>query len=302
VIAFFQSFSPFYRAYITTQGFDGQIVSIQVLANLGMSLLFFLLAWWRFAAMGYERPSGNSRLRQISDAVKSRCERGRRAWKPAVLWHSFHFVGGGRVSFGLRVLVVIVAIAASLWHLFFYWPAMHVLIRLDTIGAFMLSTSLIALFLEAAWTLSRLYGNDRQEDCWASIYASPLSLGHIVGQKVLGWLLALSPWILLFVVGFALSGELGSFLNYGWHDDDTWFGCGLCTLSLLMIVYFSLYPRRAPVIMTAAILFVGNIVMFNLLDIMNIRNEKIWIVSAPFGASAWLIYAIRRRLIALAAE
>jgi hypothetical protein len=298
----FQAISPFYRAYTTVQGFDGEILSIQVISNVAMAVFFFLLAWWRFAAGAWEQPQGSSRIRQCLDAIGRCCARRRRSWRFAMMWQTFHFVGGGRMAFATRYVGILLYLCYLLW-LVLHPPQNYFYDSVERrLGDFMLSTSLIALSIEAAWSLGRLFGIDRQEGCWASLYASPLSLGQIVRQKVIGWLLALSPWILLFAVGFVLSDELSSFLQRDWHDDVFWAGMGVVTAAVLLIVYLSLFARRAPVMMTAGILLVGNISLLITLDIIGINAEEFFCIFANFGASVWLVFAIRRRLIQLATE
>jgi hypothetical protein len=300
--AAFLAFSPFHRAYVTTQGWDGQILAPTVLINVAMALLFFLLAWWRFAAAPWERHKSRTRIREWLGAIRRHVEKGRRSWRHSVMWQSFHFVGGGRTAFMLRCLGVLCYLGYLRWLAVTWEHVAYLDFTPRRAGGFMLGTSLIALSIEAAWSLGRLFGIERQEGTWSSLYGTRLSLGQIVRQKVAGWLLALSPWILMFVVGSVLSGDLKSFFTRDWHDDEFWLGFGITLLSLLLIVYLSLFPRRAPIMMTAAIMFIGHISMIIMLDITRMGNEEMVVLMVDYGLILWLVFAIRYRLIAMATE
>lgn len=170
---------------ILRTGFSGAPAGWQVWSNLALGIACFLAAWAgfaRFADRALDAAPARGRISGI------RFRRPPRPWKNALAWKDFHFLGGGKPGFVLRVLVYG---GAAAWMV------------AGTIGADgnsavvvgSISSSLIsfAFLLELAVVASRIFRSELRDQTWPDLVLLPLTVRQVAWRKLSGLLLALVP-------------------------------------------------------------------------------------------------------------
>ena len=186
-------------------GFHESPICFQVVSNLVLGLGFFLAAWAAFDLFCNEQhdaapPRGLLRTR----AKRVKLFSPGRAWRHALLWKDFHFLGGGHALALIRLIVYgcIIGAILTIWH--YVWSPAPT--RRD-IGYVMLWTMLVALIIEGAFIAARVFRQERIWKTWSSLAMLPISIRRIAFQKVFGCILSDWPALLLFAIGCLLSAD-----------------------------------------------------------------------------------------------
>ena len=280
---YFQYVLPADRLESMTRGrFDGTIIHSSMWACLLGGAVLFLFALILFRRCSIDRPPSEAPMR-----IKSLG----RVWNRPVIWQTYYFAMRERMSGALRLLGLIV-LGFTAVAMLYIRPGLR-----DT-GETLLFIGLWVLAIDLALGASRLFGIEREQGVWSSLYGSQQSLSSIVGQKLLACLLALAPALVVTGVGLLLSGEFPGMLD----DRDFWWGAGVACCSLLSVIWLSLYPRRPPIASTAGAMILLHVLLLAAMDRLGWYSEKETLAVILFAISIRLVFLIRARLHTLASQ
>jgi hypothetical protein len=107
--------SPFQRLTMIIQtGFSDPPVGFQVLSNIGIGIVFFLLSWALFDLFTRQQKDVSPpRALLVKRTSRLRLLGAGRAWSRALAWKDFYFLTGGIVAASVKFLVVALAVAIS---------------------------------------------------------------------------------------------------------------------------------------------------------------------------------------------
>ncbi len=248
---------------ILTNGFAGRLFGFQVVSNLGLGLLFFLLAWWGFDTFTRERRPGVI-VQKLPTWRLSRfgMPGAGRTWGGAVWWKDFFLLHGGWNTALLKT-----GVYGSLVFI------LHFNIRLAfkgssndyglQLGAGLMETFLLIFAIELAFGAGRIFRSEIQGKTLAGLIGLPISVPRIAYQKVGALLLSTVPSLAFAVVGVVLVLANGSnSLSDELASEDFWLGIFYvgtqALLFLHLVAYLSLYLKRLSLAVAVALMFVGN--------------------------------------------
>lgn len=198
---------------ILSTGFDESAFSVQVLANLGLSVALFVAGWLLFGLFNRAAESTTEHVTVLQRGI--RLNRGsRRSWRWAIAWKDFYLVAGGPTWWGMRLiaflpLVLIVGLAMN----DFVWNAA---LRNRIGEALMMIVLFGAIPVELTILAARLFRAEIKDGTWGNLAGLPMSIGQIAYSKVAGSLLGLAPALVLLLAGALLSPEsVGTALGGG---------------------------------------------------------------------------------------
>lgn len=204
VLAAWRSSSPLERlGTILKTGFHDGPVGVQVIGNLAAGGILFLIAWAAFNAFNAEQLEAapargpvaqrNSRFPFLSAG---------RAWRRALLWKDFHFLGGGRAATFIKFVLYGLVLACVVLS-----PEGVRPIRWQDAGFTMMALMAVAVGIELTFAAGRMF---RQEWRWktlSSLAMLPVSIRSIAHQKILAALLASWPGVFYFCIGLVCASE-----------------------------------------------------------------------------------------------
>lgn len=188
---------------IFTTRFAGPILSGQVIANVVMSMVLFVLAGLLFDRFNSDLDTTVAR-RPMAEWLRFGRRRGR-VWDNSLAWKDFHFLGGGPtgivaklILYAFAVLGVAVMVESGRFDQ----------LTMRTLAQTSLILGLITVFLEGAFLASKIYRSELVDQTWSSLLMVPVGVARISAPKVAGCLLALVPAAALIVVSPLLSPEM----------------------------------------------------------------------------------------------
>lgn len=180
---------------ILTTGFHRSAFGVQVLGSLLGALASFAVAWIvfdRFTEYVDSRPRRGLVLRPSS----RRLFRMVRPWRCALIWKDFHFVAGGPVLAGVK-LVLYPALVIGLWQLSQYWIGPVFGLRFtDAVWLLAVTATAAELLLYA----TRIFHQERQWGTLPTLVVLPRSTMSLAYGKLCGCLLGSLPTLLLIVL------------------------------------------------------------------------------------------------------
>lgn len=187
---------------ILTTGFMEAPVGFQVLSNLALGLVFFLLAWAVFdffcSDLPEAAPSRNWFTR--GKGRRWRLFEPSRPWRHALIWKDFYFLGGGRLMMVVKFLLY-GGLLASIYYSMSrsVWRGSESLREAFGYTTFWLMAAFCAL--ELAWIAGGVFRQERRWKTWSSLAMLPYSLRRIAYHKVLGCALGLLPALVFMALG-----------------------------------------------------------------------------------------------------
>lgn len=167
---------------ITESSFDGSAWCWPVAIGGIAGAICLLGTWFVFDAVALSEPP----------VVKSRValafsRPSRRVWSHPIAWRDFYFLTGGTTWWTVRVIahgLIVVGTWAGTSHVgfMFAWAAIW---------------SAVLSLLDGTWTASRLFRDEIRERTWSALMQTPQPVWRIAGEKFCGWLLGLSPSLLI---------------------------------------------------------------------------------------------------------
>ncbi|HWD91790.1 MAG TPA: ABC transporter permease [Verrucomicrobiae bacterium] len=240
-------------------GFAEPVISFQVMSDLLLGVLFFLLAWLLFDPC----------TREEKDAAPARRWFWRRTSRPsripqrligigAISWKDFTFISGGRI--GLLLKFTIVGLLIALCNYVAYENDSKITLEFE--GGTLIWISLITTAVWLALEASRVFKDEVRWKTLSSLMTLPFSVTHLAYRKVIGVLMGTLPLLAFFIVGVVLvPNDVGDFLANVFSHPQT-FGMMLVAffqyiLFLHLTAYLSLVLKRGALPIAVAIQYLG---------------------------------------------
>ncbi len=242
-------------AEVLSTGFRGFPIGTQVIVDVVLGVVCFLLAWLLFERMSDRAPDVVFAVARMLPSGSGRYRRfflgwsqPPRAWRKAILWKDFYFLHGGRIAFGLRVLVYGGIAGLNLWDFLKGGSPT------SSMGTGTGSGSIIPLIfaIDIAVMSGRIFRVELNEQTFGALIGLPGTLAQLAQRKLLACLLAAAPGIVACVV------DQASFLVFS-HDPSSriagdplhlWAAIGVLSawastaLLVSMVVWLSLRMKR----------------------------------------------------------
>jgi ABC-type transport system involved in cytochrome c biogenesis permease component len=179
---------------ILQTGFDESALSTQVLLNVGLALLLFVVCWTIFDRFTEYVPRTAS-PRGIMPRIKGRrFVRVFRPWACALVWKDFHFVAGGPVIAAIK-LVAYPLLVLAIYH---QSNMLTLLSRMSVAESAWMAVLLMGV-IELLVCATRIFRQERQNGTLPTLMLLPRSTSRIAYAKVAGCLLGSLPTILVFI-------------------------------------------------------------------------------------------------------
>jgi len=309
VAAFANSASPFSRveSVLTTRPFD-RVMSLQVWSNLGLALVFFLLAWLVFETFcDQQKENDPGRAGLGRSRGRRRLWSPGRAWGRALAWKDFYFTTGGKLWIGVKLLIYGAPLAATL-----SWPRkLGGSPSWEDFGVATFWMMLLFIGVELAFAAATIFRNEIQGQTLSTLAMLPQGLRRVAYQKLLGVIPALAAAGIYLVLSLPLIAQpvhqILAEIRGGKPTFDAVaavsFVASQCLFFLHLVAVLSLYFKRGalPLAMGIEVLlyiFLGITVPF----IVHDDNPFIPLTLITLGATAFLHAGIGRRLVTLAGE
>jgi hypothetical protein len=246
IVQWTHSASVFHRLYTIEQtGFDETALSSQVISNVTVGVICFLLSWALFGRFALNADSqGMTRFGLTKSAGRARWLSPGRAWVNPLVWKDYHFLTGGQ--FVLVVKVVILLAIYPVLYAYFEWDrrfhAGYPLPWEAIIGMHLaVATGLFAL--ESSIYASRIFHDEIRWQTMSALLTLPRSIEYVAYSKVAGCLLALLPTALFVLLDGCLlpTGLYG--VGEVLVDPALWTGVLIASVFLHLIVLLSLFVK-----------------------------------------------------------
>lgn len=271
IIDFWKRTTPPYRlGTIFQTGFNSSIAGLQVISNVILGVLSFLLAWLVFdPCTREEKESAPVRFRL-------RLRKTRRAAIPpyltgtrAITWKDFTFFGGGKAGLLARIFAVGVVIllcnAIALYN--------HVPLDAEFEAGTFIWVSLGAAALWLAIEASRIFRDEVRWKTLSSLVTLPMSIGQLAYCKAAAALLGTLPLLLYAAVGILIvPNKVGEFITALLHESMAFDFLSLAILQYILflhlIAYLSLVLKRGALPLAFAIQYIGGSFVFGFLSVV----------------------------------
>lgn len=281
-------------------GFGG-FSAANIWLNVGAGLALFGLSWLlfdRYCAQLVELAPKPKKKRR--EGQKHRWSWVTRTWSRRPLaWKDFHFMIGGRFGIYVRLVLGAIVFTGATWIVFGmgrYWSGW------EQVAGIILVVAGFSAGLELLLQAGRIFGVERKRQTLSSLAGLPWSTGKIIRQKMLGFLPAFIPWLLLALAGFALVwepilAELQREFEYSAHRPENqrevlaigayvfMQGVGL----VMLVAWLSLRMRRGALPVAIAICAVWNIIFGVCVDDLANENEFIGVMVGNFLTAPMLV-------------
>ena len=180
-------------------GFSGSPAGWQVITNLALGIIFFLLAWAAFGRFCDRAPAegGGGTVNAPRQVLGLRLGRPARPRAHALAWKDFHFLTGGRIGLIVRTLFYGGAIVLA------YADMLKTKGGVGFSGVGSLASSIFSIDL--AVMASRIFGNEIREQTLSSLAGLPLSIRQIAYQKARAYVIVALPGALAVLICGVLS-------------------------------------------------------------------------------------------------
>jgi hypothetical protein len=170
---------------ILQTGFHARPIGWQVVSNLVIGTLCFVLAWavfTRFADRAQTRLAIGERLERDPGRTAKKPPR---VWRNALAWKDFYFLSGGWPAVLSRFMVYGLAVAGGMLARKNGEPT--------NLGVAFCFVAVGGPVIELAAIAARAFGPEVRDHTWASLALLPMTTGQIVRSKLLGALLGYLP-------------------------------------------------------------------------------------------------------------
>ena len=241
-------------------GFNGAAFEVQVISNLVLGILFFLLAWLVFDRFTREEREAGPGIRVPWRRKANRSSRipSRLVGARAITWKDFTFISGGR--WGLIIKAAVIAALVALCNVFALQTHTPTNVRFE--GAVLIWVSLVSTAVWLAIEASRMFHDEIRWKTLSSLVLLPISIRELAYRKVAGALLGTLPLLVFAAAGLLLVPDaLGSFLD---DMSRTPVALGVLIVGILQYLLFlhltaflSLVVKRGALPLAVAIQYVG---------------------------------------------
>ena len=309
VIDYWRQATPTERiGSIFQTGFTGPVISFQVVSNLVMGVLFFLLAWLVFDWFTHEE----------KDAAPARRWLVGRTNRPsripphlvgfgAITWKDFTFIGGGK--FGVILKFAVLGLLVGICNFICYQSDSPITWEFE--GGVLIWASFLMTAIWLALEASRIFKDEVRWKTLSSLITLPISVRELAYRKVAGALAGTLPLLAGAVVGMVMvPDKVADFLNELLKHPTSFASFLVAILQFVLFLhltaFLSLVIKRGALPLAFAIHFVGGlfvmwfVVMFSML--LRFNGSSYFIATGCVVLTGLLHRGIGYRLERAAAE
>ena len=283
---------------ILTTGFNGSLLSFQVIVDLCCGAALFGVAWILFDSCT-RNETQSTPARGMMALFSKRVASQSRVWNHAIVWKDFNFLTGGVTAIIIKLLAYSVLMGA-----------MSVMISkrvrtdvMDNVGATLLASMLTALIVELPIYLSRLFREELRWQTWSGLVLLPKSVTRVALGKLAGVAPAFLPAVIVFVAGAFIAPKF--FENYLLKKiliyEDGWYWMLQYLLAVHVIVLLSLTIKWGAVPFGISIVVVPNVIFLATAGRMATTGTLITIAAVTVLMTIAIQWLIIRQLRTLAA-
>jgi ABC-type transport system involved in multi-copper enzyme maturation permease subunit len=244
-------------------GFSGPAIGFQVVSNLVMGVLLFLLAWLVFDWFTREEKDAAPARRWLIGR-KNRPSRipPHLIGPSALTWKDFTFVGGGKI--GLLLKFGLVAALVGLCNFISYQTNSRITWQFE--GGTLIWSSFLITAIWLSLEASRIFKDEVRWKTLSSLITLPISIQELAYRKAIGALASTLPLLIGVIIGMILvPDQVGTFVNDVFSRPRS-FGPLLMmvvqfVLFLHLTAFLSLVLKRGALPLAFAIQFVGGVFM-----------------------------------------
>ena len=181
------------------------------------------------------------------------------AWSNALLWKDFHFLSGGYITAGFKLIgygAIVLLFLVFMLFVEIRSPNPEQLIR--TAGGTALAIGLLGGAVELGIIASRVFWEETRWNTWPALVMLPRSLAYVCWSKVGGMALSVVPALLWSGLGFLINVD--QMLRWGPDVDDflmaLTFGTAYYVLFLHVTAYVSLWVKWGALPLSFVLLFI----------------------------------------------
>jgi hypothetical protein len=242
-------------------GFAGPAIGFQVVSNLVLGILLFLLAWLVFDRCTREEKDAAAPRRWLLHSAT------RRSRIPpqlvgirAVSWKDFTFISGGRLGLCLKFGVLVFGVAFCNFMALEFGTGTAITREFE--GGLLIWISLVLTAIFLALEAARIFREEIRWKTLSSLVMLPVSVPELAYRKVAGTLAGTLPLLAGFVLGLVLVPDMvGNFLDDIFKEPITF---GMFTVAILQFILFlhltaflSLILKRGALPLAIAIQYLG---------------------------------------------
>lgn len=191
-------------ALICQTGFAGPVISLQVVSNVLLGAVFFLLAWSSFELFTRDAtPAGPARGIPLRRKRLLWILAPGRAWRHALIWKDFYFLAGGWQVM-LATFVLYGLLIGGAYYLT-NWRSSG--LDFEHLGGCALVCMTIVILLTGFFFAARLFQTEIEWKTLNSLLILPLPLGGLAYSKAAGCVIGLVPAGTYFLAGMVLCPE-----------------------------------------------------------------------------------------------
>ncbi len=240
-------------------GFAGPIVGFQVVSNLVLGLIAFLLSWLVFdVCTRTEKDPAPTRLWIFTRKNRSSRMPRHVAGARSITWKDFAFITGGK--FGLLLKFIVVILIVGVCNIFEYESDSKLSWEFE--GATLVWVSLISTAVWLAIEASRVFKEEVRWKTLSSLMTLPISVPELAYRKTLGALIGTLPLLAGFFIGLLIvPDKVGDFVAEINRDPSEFGALVVVFLNFLLFfhltAFLSLVVKRGALPLAIAIHVVG---------------------------------------------
>ena len=217
---------------ILTTGFHETLWSHQVVTNLCIGLLSFVLSWALFG-LAVREPATEAATRGLLTRSRSfQLFSPSRPWSEPMIWKDFYFISGGIGGVLVRCVLYALLYALSMLIMYGYFGAGSIANTEKQAHGLFLVLAMFGISLDAALVVSRSLHEEVRSQTLTTLMLLPRSTGMILYGKIIGALLGWLPGPIYLFLGMIL-------LRYGPKNVSEFFdgeGAAVWLVSHLILV------------------------------------------------------------------
>jgi ABC-type transport system involved in multi-copper enzyme maturation permease subunit len=242
-------------------GFTGPAIGFQVVSNLALGVLWFLLAWLVFDRCTREEKDAAPARRWLLRRTTRRSRiPDRLVGIRAISWKDFTFISGGRIGLFVKFGVVALLMAFCNIIALEFGSRSEINREFEGVSLIWISLSMTVVFL--ALDAARIFQEEIRWKTLSSLVTLPVSVPELAYRKVTGTLAGTLPLLAGFVLGMLLVPEdTGKFLEEMFREPAAF---GMFTVVILQFILFlhltaflSLIIKRGALPLAIAIQYLG---------------------------------------------
>lgn len=242
---------------ILTTGFDGSLLSFQVVVDLCCGVALFGLAWI-FFDICTRNETHSTPARGMMALFSKRVASQSRVWNHAIVWKDFNFLTGGVTAVIIKLLAYSILMGAM---------STMIVKRvrtevMDNVGATLMASMLTALIVEIPIYLSRVFREELRWQTWSGLVLLPKPITRIVLGKLAGVAPAFLPAVIVFTAGAFIAPRFFEtyLLKKILINENGWYWMLQYLLSVHVIVLLSLIVKWGAVPFGISIVVVPNVI------------------------------------------